>query len=280
MKALLSLIAASILLAGGASGASPDLRQVRHTYMQELLRRADFSRPSDSGRSAFLAAAAMTAPERGTDRAGDVPPALAFLMSAALPGTGQLAEGRNRAFIYLGLEAVSWVAHFSWNDAGNNKEKEYQAYARQHWTVGTYAANAGPDRPDSCANALPSGLSYDDQLATLQGFIDSKNWQHYYEDIGKLEAYRAGWDDYDCATPAQMSPDRVEYRSMRATSNDYLNKARLALTVAFLNRVVSAVDAYRTARGAKLRVGGADVKLSMGGSLARPRATLKLTKSF
>ncbi len=222
----------------------------------------------------------MSDREERTDRAADVPPGLAFLMSAAIPGTGQLAEGRNRAFIYLGLEAVSWVAHFSYNDAGNNKEKEYQAYARQHWTLGTYAANASDDSPTRCNQAIPAGLSYNDELATLQGFIDTKNWQHYYEDIGKLEAYRAGWDDFDCATPNQMSPDRVEYRNMRATSNDYLNKARLALTAAFLNRVVSAVDAYRIARGAKVRIGGAGLRFSMGGSLARPKATLKLTKNF
>lgn len=278
MKTLLWLAAASILVAGSAPGATADLHQVRYDHMRDLIRGAEFSRFSDARGTTFQAVAAMSDPGRGQDRAADVPPALAFFMSAALPGTGQLAEGRNRAFLYLGVEAVSWIAHFSYNDAGSNKEKEYQAYARQHWTLSTYAANASDDSPTRCDQAMPAGLSYSDELSTLQGFIGARNWQHYYEDVGKLEAYRAGWDDFDCATPNQISPDRAEYRNMRATSNDYLNKARLALTAAFLNRVVSAVDAYRIARGA--RIGGAGLHFSMGGSLARPRATLKLTKSF
>lgn len=280
MRFLPSAMAVLALFFGGAASASAstDSHRLKHAFIQDLVRRAELTRPPSGPR--FLAALAMSGHGERSDRAADIPPGLAFLMSAALPGTGQLVEGRNRAFTYLGIEAISWVAHFSWQDAGNNKEKEYQAYARQHWSLDTYDANAGPNRPDSCSGSIPAGLSYDDSRNTLEGFIAEGNWQHYYEDIGKLEAYRAGWDDFDCAEPNQMSPNRTEYRSMRAKSNDYLNHARAALTVAFLNRVISAVDAYRTARGARLRLHGADVKLSVGGSLARPRATLKLVKTF
>ena len=76
------------------------------------------------------------------DPASRIPPGLAFLMSAVLPGTGQLAEGRKRAFAYLGIEAFAWISHFAWVDAGNKKEGEYEAYARRHWDLDDWRALA------------------------------------------------------------------------------------------------------------------------------------------
>ncbi len=255
MKILpIPVLAAILLLAGAApSPASTDAQPLRRAYRERILHDAERALPSRSEVARQAAASAVFAPDE-PDRAARIPPGLAFLMSAAVPGTGQLAEGRNRAFAYLGLEAMSWIAHFSWKDAGDKKEVEYKRYADRHWSLDTWETHVDMPR-DSCA-ALPLGVNPDDARTTLQGFIEEGNWQHYYEDIGKLEAYRSGWDDFSCDAPNQMSPNRVVYRSMRAKSNDYLNNARSALTVAFLNRIVSAVDAYRTARGARLRFGG------------------------
>jgi len=257
--------------------AGLDLRRVRYDFQERILRDAERSLPRQSDLSEAAAATAFFSPGR-TDRAFRVPPAVAFLMSAAIPGTGQLVEGRNRAFAYLGLEAMSWIGHYSWKDAGVKKEEEYKRFADHHWSRDAWHSRIDDT---SCQAPFPAGLNPAAADSTLEGFLRARNYQHYYEDIGKLEVYRAGWDDFDCSTqtPA-MSANRVAYRGMRAKSNDYLNRAQSMITVAFLNRIVSAVDAYRTARGAHLRLRGAELKLGMGGSLAHPSATLSLARQF
>ena len=159
------------------------------------------------------ASRAMLAPAIKGHRATRVPPGVAFLMSAVLPGSGQAAQGRNRAFAYLGIEAISWIAHVSWTDAGNKKEGEYEAYANRHWILATWDSLAAESNPD--CQAIPPGVSYADSKTTIEGFLETGNYQHYYEDIGKLEAYRAGWDDFSCDEPDVMSPNRVYYRGMR-----------------------------------------------------------------
>ena len=213
------------------------------------------------------------------DRAARVHPGVAFLMSAILPGSGQIAEGRNRAFAYLGVEAVSWIAHFSWLDAGNKKEGEYESYARQHWQFTQWDSLAAESNP-SC-EALPPNVPYDDARETILGYIEDENYQHYYEDIGKLEAYRSGWDDFRCDDPETMSPNRTDYREMRQESNDYLDKASNAMTVIFLNHIVSAIDAYRTAKGVRMRIpGGAEVKFRVAGSPSHPSFGLRVTRPW
>ncbi len=232
--------------------------------------------PSGGGTQA---AASLTGREETeSDPAGKVPPGLAFLMSAVLPGSGQLAEGRRRAFLYLAVEAVAWISHFSFEDAGNKKEGEYEAYARAHWDLEQWRSLAYGD-VDSCLNAMPSGVNPADAEETLVGFLEEGNYQHYYEDIGKLEAYRGGWDDYSCERPEEMSPNRTDYRSMRADSNDYLEKARFAKTVAFLNRIVSSVDAYRTARGARISLtSSTSLEIGVSGSPRNPGARLQVRR--
>lgn len=212
------------------------------------------------------------------DRARKIPPGLAFLMSAAVPGAGQLAEGRRRAFLYFSVEALAWISHFAWKDAGEKKEGEYEAFARRHWDLDDWRGVAYGDDPD-CLDAVPPGVDPADAESTLVRFLRDGNLQHYYEDVGKLEAYRAGWDDYDCSNPNAMSPSRREYREMRADSNDYLERARFATTMAFLNRIVSAVDAFRTSKGARMSLDSkTSLELGVSGSFSRPRASLQVRR--
>jgi hypothetical protein len=224
------------------------------------------------------AARSLTGRTDTVDPAAEIPPGLAFLMSAAVPGAGQLAEGRNRAFVYLGLEVLAWVSHFAYLDAGNKKEGEYEAYARRHWDIDDWEGRA---LADSCLSAVPAGVDFEKMKETLIDHLEAGDLQHYYEDIGKLEAYRAGWDDFVCENPDELSPNRRTYRSMRADSNDYLEKARFAKTMAFLNRIVSAVDAFRTAKGAKVSLSqSTTLELQVAGSLEKPRARLRIRRCW
>lgn len=217
--------------------------------------------------------AAATLRAGKTDPASRVTPALAFLMSAVLPGSGQLVEGRNRAFAYLGAEAFAWIAHFSWKDASQKKEMESESFADRHWNYDDWKRNA-----NDCPEAIPVGLNEAELQETILGQRES-NSDAYYASLSKQEGYRGGWDDFACADPNAVTSNRRQFSGMRQDSNDFLAKARLATTFVFLNRIVSAVDAYRTARGAKLALNPqTDLEFDLKGSVARPRAALRLRR--
>lgn len=261
-------------------GVEPSLRpperalSVRQAHREDLLAQAAQFPASDAAGRVMT----QDLPPR-IDNPRRTPPGLAFLMSAAVPGAGQLLQGRNRAFAYMGIEAIAWIAHFAWKDAGNKKEGEYEAYARRHWDLDRWNELAS-ESSDTC-RALPTGINYADAKETIERFLEEENYQHFYEDIGKLEAYRAGWDDFSCSDPEGMSPNRSSYRGMRADSNDYLDKSKSSVTVVFLNHVISAVDAYRTAKGARLSVADrTSLELNLAGSLRHPRAVLQLRRTF
>ena len=294
----LSLVAGSFLLFGslcaGPAGAvlgSSDLAGTADPFPHpraDALRNSSWARgpvqaPARTARVSHeairQASVALLGQTEREDRAARVNPGVAFLLSALVPGAGQLAEGRNRGFAYVGVEALSWIARYSWIDAGNKKEGEYEAYARRHWEYTAWDSLASESNPN--CEALPPNVSYATARDNLLGFLEVKNYQHYYEDIGKLEAYRAGWDDFSCADPGSISPNRAHYRGMREDSNNYLDRARNALTVIFLNHIVSAVDAYRTAKGVRMGLpGGAEIKFRVGGSLREPNLGLRVTRKW
>lgn len=78
--------------------------------------------------------------------------------------------------------------------------------------------------------------------------------QQYYELIGKYEQFSRGWDDSDPASPLENSvPMRstsarfFEYARMRAQANNYYDVASTFVSVAVLNHILSAADAYWSA---------------------------------
>ncbi|MDP2207764.1 MAG: hypothetical protein Q8K98_03185 [Bacteroidota bacterium] len=75
--------------------------------------------------------------------------------------------------------------------------------------------------------------------------------QQYYELIGKYQQFNQGWFDannpnYTYGLP--LSETLKKYSEMRGIANDYYYKAKSAMTVVVVNHVISAVDAYFTAR--------------------------------
>jgi hypothetical protein len=197
-------------------------------------------------------------------------PGVAFLMSAILPGAGQLYNGDHRGYLYLGLEAGAWFARLSYLDAGNTREGEYESFARRHWEFGKYRAAAGMD-----------GCTWSAADDSVLLWFNAHDMQQYYEEIGKYDKYRCGWDDFsfDPDHPRTLSPNRSHYRDMRKQSNDLLSNARLALAVAVVNRVISGVDAFRSARRRSESLAlGQNLRLENGlnGTWRRPKAFVKL----
>lgn len=270
------VVSARLEEAGGPVGGicllpreGPELSSTRDRWLH------DASNVSASKVELGSEAAGATLRPESADRAARVSPGLAFLMSAALPGTGQLAEGRNRAFAYLGAEAFAWIAHFSWKDASQKKEQESEDFADRHWDYEEWKSNAA-----DCVGAIPPGLNEADLQEALLSQQGS-NADAYYASLAKQDGYRGGWDDFNCDAPDGLSANRRTFHGMRQDSDDFLARARLATTFVFLNRIVSAVDAYRTARGARLSLTPrTHLELDLKGSIARPRAALRLRRSL
>jgi len=171
----------------------------------------------------------------------------AFLYNLILPGTGHLYAGYKRGWAHLGVEGLTWFTYFYYHDRGITKENEFEAYADDHYAIAKY---------DSLCNCETS-----DESETLHRFYET-NKQHYYEDIGKLENYWYGWDDYagpeGPGPPYGDSANKNFYRGIRADSNNFLKNARYALVLGFVNRVVSAVDVLRLTKKQKTQLALSD----------------------
>jgi hypothetical protein len=157
----------------------------------------------------------------------------ATLFSFVIPGAGQWYAGeRSRAGIFLASEGIAWAAFGYFETVGAIKRNDYRTYAR---------ANAGID---------PAGK--DDDFYRVLSFYDSREEYNgagriieptrpYYPDIRY-------WDWQWNSTEA-----REEYRNLRNQSSEAFNRGKFALGALVLNRLVSAVDAWRTAKSVNRR---------------------------
>ncbi|NNF08110.1 MAG: hypothetical protein HKN21_15205 [Candidatus Eisenbacteria bacterium] len=157
-------------------------------------------------------------------------PFLAGLMSAVVPGSGQLALGKKRGLVYLGLETVSIFAVWALRASGNQAEEDYQNFADTHWQTDLY------ETVSECGDGLgPS--DFEREREALFSLRDSSP-DAYYDDIGDLGIYACGWD---------LQTNRSEYNAMRSRSDDLFRSARAFTTVIFFNHIVSAIDAAKSA---------------------------------
>ena len=174
-----------------------------------------------------------------TDQPSNVSSGRAFIYNLILPGTGHLYAGYKRGWAHLGVEGLTWVTYFYYHDRGAQKETQFEAFADDHWDYDKFISACG------C-----SGSPQDSIIV----YFHANNTQQYYEDIGKLEHYFVGWDDYSAQTAD--SDNRRYYRGIRNDSNNFFKNARYAVVVAFVNRIVSAVDVLRlTKKEPSLNIG-------------------------
>jgi hypothetical protein len=78
--------------------------------------------------------------------------------------------------------------------------------------------------------------------------------QQYFELIGKYEQFSRGWDDSDPASPVEnnvpirsTSARMFQYAEMRAQANNYYDVASTFVSVAVINHILSAADAFWSA---------------------------------
>lgn len=164
-------------------------------------------------------------------------PALAFGMSAVVPGLGQ-AYNKSwiRAAVAGALEIGLWTGYFTWRGQGRDGEAAYQVFADRDWSAYRYGAwlneYPGYDGPDIDIASIedvdfmnPGGWTTDQEQrvaaffediriaerlsrynnadgsgtgATFSHVLPNHGDQQYYELIGKYYQYGAGWSDW-CA---------------------------------------------------------------------------------
>lgn len=199
----------------------------------------------------------------------------AMLLSAAVPGLGQIYAGGTRGYVVggamLAVDALALSQYFSNNGKGDDLKDDYQAFATEHYgrerfyeyvrdTVAVYSGYEGfssctvPGEYDSsaCWNAIHEAFP-------LSGSDDAL----FYEQIGVDQNYVFGWDDWDPYnisnhedlwygwTPSSPLPNgiprsssnRDRYNSMRNDADDYYSKADKFAWIMVIGRVVSMVDA-------------------------------------
>lgn len=182
-----------------------------------------------------------------------------LLYSLLLPGWGEWSLGyKGRAVGHWVVEAGCWTANFYYRDQGFEKRHEYEAYADAHWHTARWASAFSEEQPDwldwipaeewsdyAWDELIPSAVEFDDPRP---GYLEShfapfhEDPQHYYENLGKYDWYRWGWDDY--SQTSDNSAHRYVYLNMRNASDDDFNRAHNFIIVMLLARVVSIVDTY------------------------------------
>jgi len=163
-------------------------------------------------------------------------PFLAGLLSAIVPGSGQLVQGQSRGWLYLGIEIASWFAYFSLQDAGDQALDDAYAFvgdveeADARWAWDRYHENP-PCGPGLGPRDFPA------EDAQLQDLYDSSRGDFYVE-IGDDNVYACGWVDQAA---------RGEYNSQLSEADRLYGASDNVVVVVFLNHLVSAVDAAKSA---------------------------------
>jgi hypothetical protein len=202
-------------------------------------------------------------------------PLHAALMSAVIPGAGEIYAGSYwRGAAFIAAEAALWILYATYEGRGDDRTRLFELFADDHFSVvlyaqwlQQYATTLNPNiDPADCSGLIISNdpnrkpweridwakLNRCEEAIgarTGTGFthrLPRRPDQQYYELIGKYEQYSSGWDDATVDASnylTNLSARFLWYRDMRAKANDYYN---LATTVSYMlvaNHLLSAFDA-------------------------------------
>jgi hypothetical protein len=191
-----------------------------------------------------------------------------LLYSLLVPGLGEWSLGyKTRAVSHWAFETACWTGNFYYRDKGFDLRRDYHAFADKHWSTARWAsswneslASAQGRYPDEdpewlswiTAEQWDSDWEMQDTAVIFEddnpGYLHShfapfhEDQQHYYENLGKYDWYRWGWDDYDGGT--DTSVNRFTYVGMRNKSNDYFDLAQNLISAMVIARIVSMMDTF------------------------------------
>jgi hypothetical protein len=201
------------------------------------------------------------------------------LLSAALPGLGEIATGHWwRGLPFVAGDIATWIARAYYLEQGRAWRTKYEVFADQHWNYTLLEdPDADGDRDPGEVWGWQESLRryYDGQSGPNLDWWDpsdpadsctcafvfrDEDRQHYYENIGKYRYYWMGWDDWEYnaldPTNSDSRGHRYEYTRMRIESNDNFDNATSMIVVAMATRFASVVQTVLLVRGDGRRAGG------------------------
>ncbi len=220
---------------------------------------------SIGGVSSMLAAAGETPGGTPQARPASVSSRQALvpaLMSAVLPGSGQLRNGSViKGIAFAAVELTGWMAWFSFRHQESEKYDDIKSFGGRYWDYERYhriAPNA-----DSCAvHECDCGL-WSAATDSLIRVAQEQGGSRFYDYLTR-EAYACGW---------RSGLSRDLYLGLHDDREDLMDAKRLTGRLIFLNHVVAAVDAFLQARRVRL-AGVADVGVRMTGWPLQPHPQL------
>jgi hypothetical protein len=224
-------------------------------------------------------------------------PARAFLLSAALPGLGQLYTESNRGYLFLGVEAASWITYASYKSSESDKEDEFFDFANRHFSIEAFEDNCVSQPGQPCTDAVEE----------IRRFYLTDRTE-FYEIISKDPIFRAGWgvenipaapegfvyengppppegtEEYRVWSSDQAQAqdgDYTDYNDLRNERNGLGETARNMTMVVLINHLASAWDALRAARKFNADLGSqVEMDLKIKASLDNPGARLVFRRDF
>lgn len=180
-------------------------------------------------------------------------PGLGVLMSAAVPGTGQMYAGSwLKGSLLLAAEIGLWTATSHYRSEGEDWEDKFHLYADTYWNEGKYWDQAVASRdpeldvlvtPDNYLDYLDELRELDETISYHTHSLPYTKTQQYYEMIGKYDQFSVGWSDEE-NYPEDKGRDY--YEGMRHKSNQYFIKGTNCTMVILANHLFSALDAAWT----------------------------------
>lgn len=251
---------------------------------ERSLRWAPQSTPPSAALDFSTVADAYDSDDDGDDAPERLSAGRAVGYSLLIPGLGDWYAGNHsRAIVSFGIEAAIWVGYFVSQDQASQREEAYRNYA-------TYFAGVSS-----------TGHS-DDYYALLREY---DNWEQYQADL-ILDARIEGYDgslNPDLGAEAleryfvanrvsdfepwqwQSLDNKVQFQEMRSASKNAERRSDYLIAAAVANRLVAAVFAYMSVRGAN--AANAEENASTGRyhiDFTPPRedyeAAVTLTRSF
>jgi len=196
------------------------------------------------------------------DLPGEKSPVLSGVLSAILPGAGQVYnEDWWIAGIFVAVEAALITTAVVYDNKGDDQTEYFENYADDYtnpdhnWSVVRYAEwlaqYEGADLSKiviSDDESLPpwERVNWAELNAAEKGShnLPPHGEQQYYELIGKYHQYASGWNDYTGGANNELiSQNFTYYAGERGEANDYYNTSSTAIVGVYINHILSAAEA-------------------------------------
>ena len=191
-------------------------------------------------------------------------PGKAFILSLLVPGLGELYAGApSRAKVFLATEAAVWSGFAALELYSSWKKNDYESYAVAH-------AGVNLDGKD------------DDYFKDVDLYEDI--WSYNEDQLHARDFDDVYWDETYYFWEWDSEASRTTFNQLRTSSRRAHRRAINLIGAAVLNRLISAVDALRTARISNEQNDEKDSGLSLDfkirGSVRNPKALVVLEKTF